>query len=117
MNPPPSNLRHAQPRRPLVPCQYPPIRGIIHPVPRTEAIVAGWTMLVMGFIAACLPFVGFFMLFFSIPLCVMSAVCGGVGVARGRVCAGWWLIVASVLGLVILFALPLAGWVIAITRD
>ena len=74
-------------------------------------------MLGMGFLAACLPFIGFFMLFFTIPLCVAAAVCGGVGVARGRACAGWWLIVASVLGLVILFALPLAGWVIAIMRE
>jgi hypothetical protein len=72
----------------------PPPSG--EPVARGGAIKAGWVLLLIGLVLACIPVLGFVSWLIGYPLCFAAFILGCLGAANGRAGAGVVLILASI---------------------
>ncbi len=83
----PANLRAVE---------YHPQVSAPMPVQKSTAIRAGWTLLLVGLVLACIPLLGFVSWLIGYPLCFAALILGCLGAANGRPLAGVALIVASI---------------------
>ena len=64
--------------------------------PKTSAIMAGWVVLILGFVLALVPGIGLSMIIISIPVCFSGLILGVIGAAKGKPFWGVFLIVSSI---------------------
>jgi hypothetical protein len=103
----PANLR---------PVEYHPHPAATLPVAvqKSTAIRAGWILLLIGVVLACIPLLGFVSWLIGYPLCFAALILGCLGAANGRPLAGVVLILASITAApVALFVAPFVSTAIA----
>ena len=83
----PANLR---------PVEYHPHPTAAIPSQKSTAIRAGWILLLVGLVLACIPLLGFVSWVIGYPLCFAALILGCLGAANGRPWAGDALILASI---------------------
>lgn len=66
------------------------------PAQKSTAIRAGWILLLVGVLLACVPLLGFVSWLIGYPLCFAALILGCLGAANGRPGAGVALILASI---------------------
>jgi hypothetical protein len=74
--------------------------------PHTTAILAGWIILLLGFILALVPGLGLSMLIISVPVCLAAGILGIIGASKGKPLRGVFLIISSILSFGIFMVLP-----------
>jgi hypothetical protein len=74
--------------------------------PKTTAVLAGWIILIIGFIVALIPAIGLSMIIISIPVCIASLVLGIYGAAKGKPIRGVVLILSSIVAFFVFQIIP-----------
>ena len=96
------------------PVEYRPHAPAPLPVQKSTAIRAGWILLLVGLVLACIPLLGFVSWLIGYPLCFAALILGCIGAASGRPVAGVVLILASITAApVALFVAPFVSTMIA----
>ena len=96
------------------PVEYRPQAAVAVPVQKSTAIRAGWVLLLVGLVLACIPLLGFVSWLIGYPLCFAALILGCLGAANGRPLAGVVLILASITAApVALFVAPFVSLAMA----
>jgi len=97
--------------RPRLIVPRPPVRAQQFHAPqlapvKSSSVTAGWWILIIGFIVAAIPGIGFSMLLVAFPVCLASFALGIVGASSGRPAGGVLLIVASIISFFLMLLIP-----------
>jgi hypothetical protein len=74
--------------------------------PKTSAILAGWVILLFGFILALVPGIGLSMMLISFPVCIAGFILGLIGAANSKPFHGVFLIISSIVSFPIFWIIP-----------
>jgi hypothetical protein len=74
--------------------------------PKTSAILAGWVILLFGFILALVPGLGLSMMLISFPVCIAGFILGLIGAANSKPFHGVFLIISSIVSFPIFWIIP-----------
>lgn len=79
---------------------------------KSTAILAGWIILLIGYILAAIPLLGFSVYIIAFPVCIASGLLGVFAASGGKPLRGVILILSSIVSFFLLLLVPWLSFVI-----